>query len=239
MIQLREVTKKFGDFTAVDSLSLEIKPGELFGFLGPNGAGKTTTIKMMTGLFAPTSGTILVNGFDIQRFPSEAKSSTGYIPDQPFVYEKLTGREFLYFSAGLYRMSHAAATEAIGELVDLLEIGSWIDRRTEYYSQGMRQRLVIVSALLHRPKVIVIDEPMIGLDARSALIVKDLLRRRAEEGAAIFMSTHSLPVAEELCHRVGIIKNSRLVFADSAGEFRLFKDKYNGRFESAFLELTQ
>lgn len=239
MIQLRELTKKFGDVTAVDRLSLEVKRGEFFGFLGPNGAGKTTTIKMMTGLFAPTSGSISVNGFDIQRQPEEAKMETGYIPDQPFLYEKLTGREFLYFSAGLYKMSHPAATEAIRELADLFEIGSWIDRRTENYSQGMRQRLVIVAALLHKPKVIIIDEPMVGLDHRGTLIVKKVLKEKSEKGSAIFMSTHSLHVAEELCDRIGIIKNSRLVFEDSVAAFHVFKDRYDGRFESAFLELTK
>ena len=239
MIQLKELTKKFGDVTAVDRISLEVKSGELFGFLGPNGAGKTTTIKMMAGLFAPTSGSISINGFDVQRNPKEAKMEMGYIPDQPFLYEKLTGREFLYFSAGLYKMSHASATEGIRELADVFEIGDWIDRRTEYYSQGMRQRLVIVAALLHRPKVIIIDEPMVGLDPRGTLTVKKVLKQQAREGSAIFMSTHSLPIAEELCDRVGIIKNSRLVFEDSAEAFQCFKGGYDGRFESVFLELTR
>jgi ABC-2 type transport system ATP-binding protein len=239
MIQLKELTKKFGDVHAVDHLSLEIKGGEFFGFLGPNGAGKTTTIKMMTGLFAPSSGSISISGFDVQRNPGEAKMETGYIPDQPFLYEKLTGREFLYFSAGLYRMSHRSATEEIRELSDLFEIGSWIDRRTENYSQGMRQRLVIVAALLHKPKVIIIDEPMVGLDPRSTLIVKRVLKQKSREGSAIFMSTHSLPIAEELCDRVGIIKNGRLVFEDSVEGFHQFKERYDGRFESAFLELTK
>src|SRR5258706_3082160 len=156
MIQLKELTKTFSDVHAVDHLSLEIKGGEFFGFLGPNGAGKTTTIKMMTGLFAPSSGSISINGFDVQRAPGEAKMATGYVPDQPFLYEKLTGREFLYFSAGLYKMNHRQATEVIGELADLFEVGSWIDRRTENYSQGMRQRLVVRAALLHQPPAIII-----------------------------------------------------------------------------------
>jgi ABC-2 type transport system ATP-binding protein len=239
MIRLKELTKTFSDVHAVDHLSLEIKGGEFFGFLGPNGAGKTTTIKMMTGLFAPSSGSILINGFDVQRSPGEAKMATGYVPDQPFLYEKLTGREFLYFSAGLYKMNHRQATEVIGELADLFEIGSWIDRRTENYSQGMRQRLVIVAALLHKPKVIIIDEPMVGLDPRSTQIVKRVLKEKSAEGAAVFMSTHSLPIAEELCDRVGIIKNGRLVFEDSVERFHHFKQRNDGRFESAFLELTK
>jgi ABC-2 type transport system ATP-binding protein len=239
MIGLQDVTKKFGDVTAVDRLSLDIRTGEFYGFLGPNGAGKTTTIKMMTGLFSPTSGSITIGGFDVQRKPLEAKMRTGYIPDQPFLYEKLTGREFLHFSAGLYKMAHRAATEAIRELTNRFEIGPWIDRRTEHYSQGMRQRLVIVAALLHDPKVLIIDEPMVGLDPRSAQIVKEVLKQKSREGTAIFMSTHSLPVAEELCDRVGIIKNSRLVFEDSLDAFHRFKDRYNGKFESMFLELTR
>jgi len=239
MIRLNEVTKKFGDFTAVNGLSLEIKAGEFFGFLGPNGAGKTTTIKMMTGLFTPTSGSISINGFDIQRNPNEAKFSTGYIPDQPFLYEKLTGREFLYFSAGLYRMDHESATGSIEGLADLFEIGEWIDRRTEHYSQGMRQRIVIAAALLHNPKALIIDEPMVGLDPRSAHIVKKVLKQKSREGSAVFMSTHSLPVAEELCDRIGIIKNGTLVFEDSLNAFHDFKRRYDGKFESTFLELTK
>src|SRR6267143_1055419 len=239
MIRLNEVTKKFGDFTAVNGLSLEIKAGEFFGFLGPNGAGKTTTIKMMTGLLTPTSGSISIKGFDIQRNPDEAKFSTGFIPDQPFLYEKLTGREFLYFSAGLYRMDHASATGSIEGLAHLFEIGEWIDRRTEHYSQGMRQRIVIAAALLHDPKALIIDEPMVGLDPRSAHIVKKVLKQKSREGSAIFMSTHSLPVAEELCDRIGIIKNGVLVFEDSLNAFHDFKRRHDGKFESTFLELTK
>lgn len=239
MINLRNVTKRFGDFTAVDDLSLDIKPGELFGFLGPNGAGKTTTIKMMTGLYAPTSGTISISGYDVQRHPNEAKMLIGYIPDQPFLYEKLTGREFLYFSAGLYRISHDIATARIGEFLDILEIGSWIDQRTETYSQGMRQRIVIVAALLHYPRVLIIDEPMVGLDPRSAHIVKDIFRQKANEGIAIFMSTHSLPVVEELCTRIGIIKDGKMIFLDTTVVFDSLKLKGDGKFESLFLELTK
>ncbi len=239
MIQLLNVVKKFGDFTAVKGLDLEIKPGDFFGFLGPNGAGKTTTIKMLTGLFAPTSGQILINGFDVQRQPLEAKRHIGYVPDQPFLYEKLSGREFLYFSAGLYGLDHRTTSDRIEELLGRFEIGSWIDRRAEQYSQGMRQRVIICAALLHDPKVLVIDEPMVGLDPRSILTIKQTLIERASKGTAIFMSTHSLPVAEELCSRVGIIKEGELVFQDSIRALHGFKDKYNGHFESLFLELTK
>ena len=207
MISIVHLTKKFNQFTAVDDLNLQIEPGEFFGFLGPNGAGKTTTIKMMTGLFSPTSGSISINGYDIQKEPLRAKLTTGYVPDQPFLYEKLTGREFLFFSAGLYRMKHEETKRRIGELTELFEIDSWIDRRTEHYSQGMKQRIVICAALIHNPKALVIDEPMVGLDPRSAHIIKGTLKMKVKEGVSVFMSTHSLPVAEELCHRVAIIKN--------------------------------
>jgi len=239
MISIQRLTKRFNNFTAVDDLTLDTKPGEFYGFLGPNGAGKTTTIKMMVGLFAPTSGTITINGFDIQKQPIEAKMVTGYIPDQPFLYEKLTGREFLYFSAGLYNMNHASTKDKVEEAAELFEIGSWIDQRTENYSQGMRQRIVIASALLHNPKVLIIDEPMVGLDPRSAHIVKETLKKKSQEGMAIFMSTHSLPVAEELCSRIGIIKDGKLIFENSPDALHIMKDKYDGKFESLFLELTK
>ncbi|HEV8537522.1 MAG TPA: ABC transporter ATP-binding protein [Bacteroidota bacterium] len=239
MIKITDLTKRFGNFTAVDELNIQIKPGEFYGILGPNGAGKTTTIKMMSGMFTPTSGTISINGHDMQRDPTEAKRCTGYIPDQPFLYEKLTGREFLHFSAGLYSMNHGRTTERIAHLAELFEIESWIDRRTEYYSQGMRQRIVIASGLLHEPKALVIDEPMVGLDPRSVHIVKSVLKQKSNEGVAIFMSTHSLTVAEELCDRVGILKHGKLIFEDSIGALQLLKVKHNGKFESLFLELTK
>ncbi len=239
MLKLNHITKRFGTFTAVNDLSIEIAPGQFYGFLGPNGAGKTTTIKMITGLFAPTAGTITINGFDIQKQPIEAKQGTGYIPDQPVLYEKLTGRECLYFTAGLYKVKHDAATESIRQLAEYFEIGSWLDRRTEHYSQGMRQRIVIASALVHDPKVLVIDEPMIGLDPKSAFLVKKMLTAKQKEGAAILMSTHSLHIVEELCNRIGIIKDGSLIFEDSLDGLPAFKQKYDGKFESAFLEIIQ
>jgi ABC-2 type transport system ATP-binding protein len=239
MINLKHVTKRFGDFTAVDDLSIDIKPGELFGFLGPNGAGKTTTIKMMAGLYSPTSGTISINGYDVQKHPIEAKMMIGYIPDQPFLYEKLTGREFLFFSAGLYKISHDIATARIDEFADLFEIGPWIDQRTETYSQGMRQRIVITSALLHSPRALIIDEPMVGLDPRSSHIVKEVFRQKITEGVTVFMSTHSLPVVEELCTRIGIIKDGKIIFLDTSLVFDEMKRKGDGKFESLFLELTK
>ncbi|HUL44321.1 MAG TPA: ABC transporter ATP-binding protein [Bacteroidota bacterium] len=239
MIRISQLTKRFGDFAAVNNLSLDVNAGEFVGFLGPNGAGKTTTIKMMTGLFTPTSGSISLGGHDILTEPLAAKMITGYIPDQPFLYEKLTGREFLYFSAGLYRIDHAAATRRIDELVRMFEINSWLDRRTEYYSQGMRQRIVIAASLLHEPKILIIDEPMVGLDPRSAHIVKGVFKEQASGGSTVFMSTHVLSIAEELCTRIAIIKNGTLVFDDGMAVFQKFKSRFDGNFESAFLELTK
>ena len=239
MIQLQNVTKKFGDFTAVDKLTLTVPKGEFFGFLGPNGAGKTTTIKMIVGLFAPTSGSILVNDYDIIKQPMEAKQSIAYVPDIPFLYEKLTGREFLYFIGGLFKISKSTLHNRIAELIDHFEIGSWVDKRTEDYSQGMKQRITIAAALLHHPKAIIIDEPMIGLDPRSAKIVRDTLHMQSQNGVSILMSTHSLPVAEELCDRIGIINNGKLVFCDTREQLQLDKARYDGKFESVFLEVTK
>jgi ABC-2 type transport system ATP-binding protein len=239
MIQLQNVTKKFGSFTAVDNLTLTVPKGEFFGFLGPNGAGKTTTIKMIVGLFAPTSGNILVNGYDIVKQPMDAKQSVAYVPDIPFLYEKLTGREFLYFIGGLFKIPKPALHTRVAELIDHFEIGQWVDKRTEDYSQGMKQRITISAALLHHPKAIIIDEPMIGLDPRSAKIVRDTLHTQSQNGISILMSTHSLPVAEELCDRIGIINNGKLVFCDTREQLQLDKTRYDGKFESVFLEVTK
>jgi ABC-2 type transport system ATP-binding protein len=239
MIELRRVTKRFGSFTAVDNVSLMIPPGEFFGFLGPNGAGKTTTIKMIAGLFAPTSGEIVINGFDVVKNPLEAKSFTSYVPDLPFLYDKLTGREFLYFIGGLYKMEKRVIASKIEEVVHHFDIGDWVDKRTEDYSQGMRQRVTIAAALIHEPKAFIIDEPMIGLDPKSAKIVRETLKMMTRQGVSIFMSTHSLPIAEELCDRIGFIKDGRLVFVGNQSDLQAYKQKFDGKFESVFLELTK
>ena len=239
MIQLKNVTKRFGNVVAVDDLSLTVERGEFFGFLGPNGAGKTTTIKMVVGLFTPTSGSIIVNGYDIAKQPVDAKKTIGYVPDQPYLYEKLTGREFFYFVGGLYSLPKEFLHERVKQIIDMFEIGSWIDRKAEEYSQGMKQRIIIAAALLHQPKTIVIDEPMIGLDPRSGKIVRETLREQANKGVSILMTTHSLSLAEELCDRIGIIKDGRLIFCDTREQLILDKQRYNGKFESVFLEVTK
>ncbi len=210
MLELINLTKKFGSFTAVSNLNLKVKAGDFFGFLGQNGAGKTTTIKMISGLYTATSGKVLINNYDIIKEPIKAKSLIGYIPDQPFIYEKLTGREFLFFSGGLYSIAKSKLRIKIDEIIDKLKIGDWVDKRTEEYSQGMKQRITIASALLHDPKLLLVDEPMMGLDPQSAVIVKNILTEITKSGAAVFMSTHSLNIAEEICTRIGIIKDGSI-----------------------------
>jgi ABC-2 type transport system ATP-binding protein len=235
MIELTKVVKKFGSFTAVDNLTLKIERGQFFGFLGPNGAGKTTTIKMMTGLYEPTSGSCVINGFNVHVDPLPAKRSFGYVPDQPFLYDKLTGREFLYFVGGLFHFAPRIVQTRIEELIDVFEIGHFIDKRAEEYSQGMRQRIVLSAALLHDPKVLIIDEPIVGLDPRSARLVKDTLKRKTKDGLTIFMSTHLLEIVEELCDRIAIIKDGRIIHEEVQNEAKTF----NGQLEAMFLELTK
>jgi len=239
MLKLTNLSKKFGSFTAVNNINLEINAGDFFGFLGQNGAGKTTTIKMITGLYAPTNGTVHIGGYDIQKNHIEAKKLIGYIPDQPFLYDKLTGREFLYFCGGLYKIEKNKLKKIIDETIDQLKIEQWVDKRTEEYSQGMKQRIAIASALLHNPRLLVVDEPMVGLDPQSALVVKNVLKEKASEGVAIFMSTHSLNVAEEVCSRIGIIKEGQMIFEDR----KIFIEQIIGTdhedLESLFLHLTK
>ena len=239
MLKLTNLTKKFGNFTAVNNINLEIKAGDFFGFLGQNGAGKTTTIKMITGLYTPTLGTVQVDGYDIQKDHIEAKKLIGYIPDQPFLYEKLTGREFLYFCGGINNIEKNIVKNKIDETIEQLNIDDWIDKRSEEYSQGMKQRISIASALLHHPKLIIVDEPMVGLDPQSALIIKNVLKERAEKGAAIFMSTHSLNVAEEICSRIGIIKDGKMIFEDENEVIEQIISSDHQNLESLFLHLTR
>lgn len=239
MLKLTNLSKKFGNFIAVNNINLEINAGDFFGFLGQNGAGKTTTIKMITGLYAPTNGTIHIGGFDIQKNHIEAKQLIGYIPDQPFLYEKLTGREFLFFCGGLYKIEKNKLKKIIDETIDQLKIEQWVDKRTEEYSQGMKQRIAIASALLHNPRLLVVDEPMIGLDPQSALVVKNVLKKKASEGVAIFMSTHSLNIAEEICSRIGIIKDGQMIFEDKKIVVEQIIGTDHQDLESLFLHLTK
>jgi len=239
MLLLQNVTKKYGQFIAVNNLNLSIDKGELFGFLGPNGAGKTTTIKMITGLLSPTSGNIYLDGKDVWQNPIESKMKIGYIPDQPFLYDKLTGREFLYFSGGLYGLNKDYLTNRINELLELLKIESWVDKRTEEYSQGMKQRITIASAFLHNPKLIVVDEPMVGLDPQSAYVVKKFFSDSVKNGITIFMSTHSLNVVEEICTKVGIINKGNIIFDDYLSALSKLKEEKNNNLEELFIQLTR
>lgn len=239
MLTLQNLNKSYGNFTALENLNLQIEPGEFFGFLGPNGAGKTTTIKMISGLLRPTSGNIFIDGFNLTSNPDQAKHRLGYIPDQPFLYEKLTGREFLFFSGGLFNIPHHELNERIEKISDTLRIGSWIDRRTETYSQGMKQRISIASSLLHNPGLIVVDEPMVGLDPQSAKLVKETFQALADTGSAVLMTTHSLNVAEEICTRIGILKDGKLIFDGPREAFKDFQERNFLSLEEFFLELVK
>ncbi len=235
MIELQGVTKKFGAFTAVDGVSLTVGKGQFFGFLGPNGAGKTTTIKMMTGLYEPSAGACLIGGYNVRRAPLMAKRQFGYVPDQPYIYDKLTGREFLFFVGGLFRLDTDSLKVRIDEFVELFELEKFVDKRAEDYSQGMRQRIVLSSALLHRPGVLIIDEPLVGLDPRSSRLVKDTLKRMTQEGMTIFMSTHLLEIVEELCDKIAIIKDGKIIFEQEQTETHSF----DGQLEQIFLDVTK
>lgn len=239
MLRLENLTKSYGNFIALEGLTLELKPGEFYGFLGPNGAGKTTTIKMISGLLRPSSGKIYIDGNDLNKDPDKAKHRLGYIPDQPFLYEKLTGREFLFFSGGLFNIPHNDLKERIEQMTETLRIGSWIDRRTETYSQGMKQRISIASSLLHNPGLILVDEPMVGLDPQSAKLVKETFQSLAEKGSSVLMTTHNLNVAEEVCTRVGILKDGRLIFDGPLDAFRDFQERNFLTLEDFFLELVK
>jgi len=238
MLVLNSITKTFGDFTAVDKIDISVNEGDLYGFLGPNGAGKTTTIKMIVGLYAPTSGQILVDNLDIINNSLVVKESFGYIPDQPFLYEKLSGYEYLNFCGGLYNIKNNELKTRIEALIEELKIEDWIYKRTEEYSQGMSQRISIASAFLHNPKLIIIDEPMIGLDPQSAHIIKQALINKTRKGTAVFMSTHSLHVVEEICNKVAIINNGSIIFDDKIEKLNEMKDEMNNNFEEMFIELT-
>jgi ABC-2 type transport system ATP-binding protein len=239
MIKLINVTKYYKGLCAVDHLNIEVGKGMVFGFLGPNGAGKTTTIKMMAGVLMPTEGQIIINGMDLSKQPSEAKRCTGFIPDRPFVYEKLTGKEFLQFMAGLYRSNHASSLETdMMNLLERFELSHWCDELIESYSHGMKQRLVMCAALLHEPKVLIVDEPMVGLDPRGARLVKDIFRELADNGTTVFMSTHSLEVAQEVCEEVAIIQAGKVIATGTADDLKKVAG-VEGNLESIFLKLTE
>ena len=236
MIETEQLTKAFGDKVVVNALNLSVAKGEFFVFLGPNGAGKTTTIKMLAGLLLPTSGTIRICGHDTQKDSVHAKAVLSYIPDQPYLYDKLSG-EFLDFIARVYGMGREQRASAIGRLVEIFEMKDYVDELCQSYSHGMKQRVVIASALVHDPRVIVIDEPMVGLDPKSARLAKEIFRERARQGVTLFMSTHTISLAEEVADRIGIIQRGAMVAYGTPTEIRR-AGHTDARLEDAFLRLT-
>ena len=238
MIQIKGLTKKYGSFTAVDAIDLEVPRGQIVGFLGPNGAGKTTTLRMIAGILRPTAGWVTIGGVNIVDQPAEAKAMMGYIPDRPFIYEKLTGAEFLRFVAGLYGQAGEVVERRAHELLALFDLLEWRDELVESYSHGMRQKLIISSAFLHRPQVIVVDEPMVGLDPKAARILKDLFREYVGRGNTIMMSTHTMEVAESLCDRIAIIHGGRIRAAGTMQELYASVEAGARGLEELFLRLT-
>ncbi|MDR0882947.1 MAG: ABC transporter ATP-binding protein [Candidatus Adiutrix sp.] len=238
MIEIINLTKRYQHHTAVDDLSLRVAPGEIFGFLGPNGAGKTTTIRMVAGALAPTSGEIILGGHHLARAPRPAKSLVGYIPDRPFLYEKLSGWEFFEFLADLYQVARPALADRGPKLLELFELSDWCHDLIENYSHGMKQRLIMAGALLPRPRILVVDEPIVGLDPRGAKLVVDIFRHLADqEGVAILVSTHTMSLASRLCHRIGIIFKGRLEAVGTEDELRA-RSGQDGDLEDIFLKIT-
>ena len=239
LLEIDNLSKRFGSFTAVDSVSLTVAAGEIYGFLGPNGAGKTTTIKMLAGLLLPSGGSVTIDGHELGGSPQEAKKKTGYIPDRPFLYEKLTGDEYLRFIASLYLQSgtEKVLTEA-EKYLELFDLTAWQHHLIEGYSHGMRQKLIMASIFMLNQPLIIVDEPMVGLDPKSARIVKELFKSLATRGTAIFLSTHSMEIAEELCDRISIIQHGRLTTTGSMEELRLQAAAGTKNLEDIFLELT-
>lgn len=247
MLRIEHLSKVYGRTSAVNDLSFTVARGELFGFIGPNGAGKTTTIKMMTGLLAPTRGRIWINDIDLAHQPQLAKQVIGFIPDRPYLYEKLTGREFLSFIGDLYGVPPAESVRRAKKWLTSFGLDEWGHELIESYSHGMKQRLIMSAALLHEPRVLVVDEPMVGLDPSAIVQVKALFRKLTAEGTTIFMSTHTLQVAEDLCDRIGVLHRGRLIALGSPGELRhQVSDKDAGRayggdqgsLEAIFMQLT-
>ena len=241
MIAIHDLVKTFGDFTAVDRVSLEARAGEIHGFLGPNGAGKTTTIRIIAGLLKPTAGQVVVNGHDLATDPEAAKASLGFIPDRPFIYEKLTAGEFLRFHAGLYGIDGTGVGTRVGQMLELFELREWEQELVEAFSHGMKQRLVMCAAFLHRPQAVLVDEPMVGLDPRGARLIKNVFRKMANRGVAILMSTHTLEVAQEMCDRISIIAKGKIIARGTVDELRQLAGDL-GRDEAqlteVFLKLT-
>lgn len=238
MIELIHLSKTYGSKLAVDDLCLSIAAGELFAFLGPNGAGKTTTIKLMCGLLFPTRGSIRVAGFDLATHGQEARRLVSFVPDTPFLYERLTGREVLQFVGDMYGMPEDRKRSRIDEMIEQFSLGKFVDDLTQHYSHGMRQRTVFAAALLHEPRVLIVDEPTVGLDPRSIRMLKDLLRQQAKGGTTVFLSTHSLDIAQELAERIGVVAQGKLIGCGTLDALRR-QAALDGSLEDVFLKLTE
>jgi ABC-2 type transport system ATP-binding protein len=238
VIQVQGLVKTFGTTTAVNDVSLLVPEGEIHGFLGPNGAGKTTTIRMIAGLLQPTRGRVIIDGHDVAREPVAAKRSLGFIPDRPFLYEKLTGAEFLRFHGGLYGLEPDLVEDRAADLLGLFELTRWRDELVESFSHGMKQRLVMCAAFLHRPRAVVVDEPMVGLDPRGARLIKEIFRAQSRKGVAILMSTHTLEVAQEMCDRISIIQEGRIIARGTVQELRGLAGHEDEQLTPVFLKLT-
>jgi ABC-2 type transport system ATP-binding protein len=238
MIAVENLVKRFGTFTAVDGVSITVAPGQIHGFLGPNGAGKTTSIRMIAGLLKPDAGRILVNGHDLAREPEAAKAALGFIPDRPFIYDKLTAGEFLRFHGGLYGMDGGDTDVRITEMLEIFELGRWQHELVESFSHGMKQRLVMSAAFLHRPTAVLVDEPMVGLDPRGARLIKDIFRLMASRGVAILMSTHTLEVAQEMCDLISIILKGKIIAHGTVADVRSMAGTADEELTQVFLKLT-
>jgi ABC-2 type transport system ATP-binding protein len=239
MIELKNLTKRFVNIVAVDRLTLSVTEGEIFGFIGPNGAGKTTTLRMMGGILAPTEGSVIIDGIDMTEEPEKAKKRIGFIPDRPYLYEKLTGMEFLRFTADLYGMGEGEFNEKSEKILKQFSLDHWSDELIESYSHGMKQRLIISAAILHDPKVIVVDEPMVGLDPAGTRMVKSLFRNLAQRGTTLFMSTHTLGIAQDVCDRIGIIHKGSLIATGTIEELMLRAQVKEGDLEDVFMILPE
>ena len=238
LIETQALVKRYGDKVAVNNVSLEVQAGEVFGFLGPNGAGKTTTIKMIVGLLQPSSGTVKVAGYDVQAQPLQAKAASGYVPDTPNLYAKLTARELLRFVGDLYDLDRQHMAQRTEELLRVLDLAEAADNTIDSYSHGMQQKTSLAAALMHDPKVLVLDEPTVGLDPKSARLIKDILRQMADRGSAVFLSTHILEIAERMCDRIGIINKGELVAVGTMNELRSLGKAGEVSLEDIFLGLT-
>ena len=238
MIDIISLTKDYGTTLAVSDLSLSVASGEIYGFIGPNGAGKTTTIRMMGGIIAPTSGSVIIDGYDMAKNPVGAKQIIGFVPDRPFLYEKLTGREFLKFSSDLYSVDSGIFEQKSVSLLKQFALWDWANEIIEAYSHGMKQRLIIAAALLHDPKVLIIDEPMVGLDPTGVRMDKDILKQLAANNITIFLSTHTLSIAEDLCHRIGVIHKGTLLAQGTLAQLNEAAKTGEARLEEVFLNLV-